>query len=233
MSSGNLRRSATKRARRAGKKQTQVWEAHQAGRGEIVQVRADLWAATNIIGETRHFMSRKIAVMFANTKRNDGTPPAGVGELRAEAVGGKWVSSTNHFKPEGDHEAKTMARGMVQVQEDGEDESPEFLGKDNLSPDEMKIIDNNWKKILKAAATLFKKHPHPVALRAIEKYLEKLGIHDSHSMKIGEILAKQLNRDTDPTTMIIPKVIPKIQQEPYMRGSGYTVGGSGGLGPTR
>lgn len=253
MSSGNLRRSATKRARRAGKKQAQqdetkkhsgvrvhppkqanlgkMREASQAGRGKIVQVRADLWASTNIIGEMRHFTSRKIAVMFANTKRNDVTPPGGPRRLRGEAVGGKWVSSTNHFKPEGDHEAKTMARGMVQVEDGGhqsfDDTSP------SLSPEEMKVIDTNWKTILKVAATLFKKHPHPVALRAIEKYLEKLGVDESHSMKIGEILAKQLNRDTDPTTMIIPKVIPKIQQEPYMRGSGYTAGGSGGLGPAR
>lgn len=282
-------------------------EAHRAGCGEIVQVRPDLWASMNIIGEMRHFTSRKMAIMFANTKRNDVTSlTAGSGirttsftqiqegsvlhaltdseahdiitaagkmstfqlrkaydharvkgerdkrakdvawllhrvyherkhgqGIQKEAIGGKWASSTNHFKPEGDHEAKTMTRGMIKVQvEDGgkqsfDDTSP------NLSPEEMKVIDSNWKTILKVSATLFKKHPHPVALRAIEKYLEKLGVDESHSMKIGEIIAKQFNRDTDPTTMIIPKVIPKIQQEPYMRGSGYTSGGSGGLGPAR
>jgi len=234
-SSRNPRRADSKRSRRQGKQ-----DAMQEG--TILQVRPDCWASKNMIGEVKHFTAPKIAEMFANSR---GTGNFGVWPGIREDMGGRWKTNARHFQPEDDDEAKTIARGMVSVDEapdhlssgggtsSGSDRHGTFLGKSNLSPEEMKVIDTNWKKILKFASTAFQKKPLPVALRAIKKYLERLGIDSSHSMKVGEVLAKQLNKDRDPTSMIVPKVIPKIQQEPYTKGSGYNAGGMGGMGPTR
>ena len=268
-SSGNLRRSATKRARRQGKEDAQQNEAgfpfssgpnspkihwkttdqekertHKGVKvhspkqanlkeGTITKVRPDLWAAKNALGEVKHFTAPKIATMFANSKGNGTfgtwTTESNVVNIE-EAIGGRWANKTRHFQPEGDAGIKTAASGMVSVDEEGS--GSEFLGKDVLNPEEMKVIDTHWKNILRFAKTAFKAKPLPVALRAIEGYLEKLGVDEAHTMKIGEILAAQLNKDRDPISMIIPKVIPKIQQEPYSKGSGYNVGGGGGMGPT-
>ena len=239
-SKANLRRADTKRARRQGKDQARMTE------GSILQVRPDCWAAKNLIGEVRHFTARKIAGMYANSKgKGNFGIWSNTANIQNEVAGGRWKTNARHFQPEDDDKAKTIARGMVSVDESpdhlssgggtssGSDRHGTFLGKGSLSPEEMKVIDTNWKQIMKVAGALFKRKPYPNALRAIEKYLEKLGVDEKHSMKISGVIAKRFNQDKDPTTMIIPKVIPKIQQEPYTKGSGYSAGGAGGMGPTR
>ena len=113
-------------------------------------------------------------------------------------------------------------------QSTGSDRSSTHISKAELTPQELKTIDTNWKKILKFSGAAFKKKPYPVALRAIEKYLERMGIDKKHIGKIGEVIAHELKQDTDPVSMIIPKAIPRITQEPNVKGSGHFFGGHPG-----
>ena len=90
------------------------------------------------------------------------------------------------------------------------------------------MIDTNWKEILKFSNHTFKSKPLPLAMRFIERFLEKKGVCAKHSMKIGEIIGKFFGQTGHPTSMIIPKAIPRITQEPNVKGSGHFFGGHPG-----
>ena len=101
-------------------------------------------------------------------------------------------------------------------------------GHSELDQDELDKIDASWKDILKFSDHTFKSKPYPLALRFIERFLEKKGVCAKHSMQVSGIIAKFFNQDSDPVSMVIPKAIPRITQEPNVKGSGHYFGGHPG-----
>lgn len=87
--------------------------------------------------------------------------------------------------------------------------STEFSDK-NLSQDEVRIIDKNAKKILAFAKKAFDSKPYGLAMRLIERYLERIGIPNAHSGDVADVIASAFNKDTDPKSSIYYKVRPKV-----------------------
>ena len=101
-------------------------------------------------------------------------------------------------------------------------------GHSELEQNELDVIDANWKDILKFSNHAFKSKPLPLAMRFIERFLEKKGVCAKHSMEIAGVIGKFFGQTTHPTSMIIPKAIPRITQEPNVKGSGHFFGGHPG-----
>ena len=166
---------------------------------EVRQVRPDLYAAKNQVGEVRHFSSKKMAKLFA------------------ESIGRSWLADAS------------LSHGSGTSTPSDRHGTGSLVTKSELTPEEMKVIDSNNKQIQAFAKKAFQSEPYPIALRAIEAYLERLGVDNKHVGKISDMLAKSFGMDDDPISMIIPKVLPRITQEPSVKGGGHFFGGHPGM----
>lgn len=220
-----------------------------------------LFAARNKKGDLRHFTSEKLAKEYAMTegKMREGGPGSGrklgqgafenpKGDAFFDAIKkGAKKSTAKSMSPQ-DALAKFNAdrlkkKGKTEANQPslshgGNTSSPAdsggtFLSKGELSPEEMTAIDSNWKEIMNYAGTAFKSKPYAVALTLIVKFVQRRGVSNKNAPKVADTLAKMSGMDTDPVSMIVPKVIPRITQEPNVKGSGHYFGGHPGpFGPS-
>ncbi len=174
----------------------------------VRQIRPDLYVSENAVGSVRHFTSKRMAEMFTESRVQLG-----------EAVSGTWKGRDCELEEDGDHLSSGGGTSS------GATAHGTHISKQAISPDEIKIIDTNWQRIMKFSKAAFKAKPYPVALRAIEKFLEKVGVDNKHSGKVADVLARYYGMDTDPKSMIVPKVLPKVTQSPNVRGGGHFFGG--------
>ena len=145
-------------------------------------------------------------------------------ESRHESVATSWQRNSGLAKEANDGKALSHA-GNVQGM-GVPSSTPD--GHEDLEQDELDKIDKNWKDILKFSDHAFKSKPLPLAMRFIEKFLEKNGVCTKHSMQVAGVLSKFFGQEQHPTSMIVPKAIPRITQEPNVKGSGHYSGGHPG-----
>lgn len=219
--------------------------------GDVRRIRPDLYASKNASGDVRHFSSKKLAQTFGQshgktTIGEDVSSAWTKGSVSAHAPLTKLImvklASCNHEQTSEIDETGSQLRSTDFVrptkkqpsishgggQSTGGDAHGTFLAKQELTPDELKLIDSNWMRIMKFADVAYKGKPFPLAQRAIEKFLESIGVDNKHTGKIGEVIASYYGMDTDPVSMIVPKVVPRITQEPNIKGSGHFFGGHPG-----
>jgi hypothetical protein len=204
--------------------------------GEMKLIRPDLYVSKNATGDARHFSSKKLAQMFSqshgsSTIGEDVSSAWSKGSVSAHSPLTKLVmvkmAGCRHEETDDLDEAESsISHGGGQST--GGDRHGTHLSKQELTPEELKLIDGNWMRIMKFADAAYKGKPFPLAQRAIEKFLESIGVDQKHTGKIGEVIASYYGMDTDPVSMIVPKVVPRITQEPNVKGSGHFFGGHPG-----
>jgi len=96
------------------------------------------------------------------------------------------------------------------------------LGRGELTQQELDIIDSRWKEILAFAQRAFAGKPYAVAIRAIEKRLERAyNISNENSGTVAATVADILKKDYSPKSRAFQKVHPKTSKGAVSQGSGY------------
>ena len=91
-----------------------------------------------------------------------------------------------------------------------------------LTQQEIDTIDAKWKQILAFAKKAFAAKPVAIAMRAVEKKLERsYNISNDNSGKIADVIADVLDKDYHPKSRAFQKVAPRTAQSYASVGSGY------------
>jgi len=198
--------------------------------GEMWPIDQEIFDKTHKIVDTPAIAKGEGAVGFGIGSHGDSVPSLQIAKAaQRESVATNWqrnrIAKDTHLEKEAkrdksiSHAGNIKGMGVPASTPDGHSE---------LDQNELDVIDANWKDILKFSNHAFKSKPLPLAMRFIERFLEKKGICAKHSMHIAGVIGKFFGQTDHPTSMIVPKAIPRITQEPNVKGSGHFFGGHPG-----
>jgi ribosomal protein L24 len=158
-------------------------------------------------------MQSPIRVVVMGNKPGD----TGTGEIRnvvkpsqraAKEFAKKYLKEI--VSPKWKREAEIPAMSHGGGNKVGRDPGKTYVSDTEPSGEMIKIIDKNDKKVLAFAKKAFDSKPYGLAMRLIERYLERLGIPNSLSGDIADVLAKAFKKDTDPESQAYRKVQSRI-----------------------